>query len=35
MHAGSHLYGTEKVIWAGFGPVGKTEKKNWPIMSNF
>ena len=27
MHAGSHLYGTEKVIWAGFGPVGKTEKK--------
>ena len=29
-----HFYGTEDVIWAGFGPVGNTEK-NGPIMSNF
>ena len=26
--AGRHLYGTENVIWAGFGPVSNTEKKN-------
>ena len=25
--AGSHFYGTEYEIWAGFGPVGNTEKK--------
>ena len=25
--AGSHFYGTEYQIWAGFGPVGNTEKK--------
>ena len=23
----SHFYGTEYEIWAGFGPVGNTEKK--------
>ena len=23
------FYGTEIEIWAGFGPVGITEKKNW------
>ena len=36
--AGSNFYGTEIEIWAGFGPVGNTEKRNWadsPIMSNF
>ena len=33
--AGRHFYGTENVIWAGFGPVGNTEKKIGPIMSNF
>ena len=22
-----HFYGTENVIWAGFGPVGNTERK--------
>ena len=25
--AGRHVYGTENEIWAGFGPVGNTEKK--------
>ena len=25
----SNFYGTEIDIWAGFGPVGHTEKKNW------
>ena len=25
----SNLYGTEIEIWAGFGPVGYTEKINW------
>ena len=25
--AGRHFYGAENVIWAGFGPVGNTEKK--------
>ena len=25
--AGRHFYGTENVFWAGFGPVGSTEKK--------
>ena len=25
--AGRHFYGTENEIWAGFGPVGITEKK--------
>ena len=24
-----HFYGTENVIWAGFGPIGNTGKKNW------
>ena len=30
-----HSYGTENVIWVGFGPFGSTEKQNlgW-IMSN-
>ena len=27
--AGSYFYGTEYEIWADFGPVGNTEKKNW------
>ena len=27
--AGRHFYGTENEIWAGFGPVGNTEKKKW------
>jgi hypothetical protein len=26
---GRHFYGTENVIWAGFGPIGNTEKKVW------
>ena len=30
-----HFYGTEIVIWAGFGPVGCSENKIGPIMSNF
>jgi len=30
-----HFYGTENEIWAGFGPVGSTEKKIEPIMSIF
>ena len=35
-HAGRHFYGTENVIWAGFGLIGNTEKKKFgPIMSNF
>ena len=25
--AGIHFYGTENVIWAGFGPIGSTKKK--------
>ena len=25
--SGKHFYGTENVIWAGFGLVGNTEKK--------
>ena len=25
--AGRHFYGTENVIWTGFGPIGNTEKK--------
>ena len=30
------FYATEFDIWAGFGPVGITEKKKFgPIMSNF
>ena len=28
-HAGRHLYGTENIIWAGFGLIGNTEKKIW------
>ena len=31
----SNFYGTEIEIWVGFGPVGNTEKKFGPIMSNF
>jgi hypothetical protein len=27
--SGRHFYGTENVIWAGFGPIGKSEKKVW------
>ena len=27
-HTGRHFYGTENVIWAGFGPIGNTEKKS-------
>ena len=27
--AGSHFYGIEYEIWAGFGPVGNTKKENW------
>ena len=27
--AGSHFYGTEYEIWAGFGLVGNTEKIIW------
>jgi hypothetical protein len=34
-HAVINFYGTEIEIWAGFGPVGNTEKKIGPIMSNF
>ena len=33
-HAVSNFYGTENEIWAGFGPVGSTEKKIRQIMSN-
>ena len=32
---GRHFYGTENEIWASFWPVGNTEKKFGPIMSNF
>ena len=33
---GRHFYGTENVIWAGFWPIGNTEKTNFgQIMSNF
>ena len=28
-HAGKHIYGNEKKIWAGFGLIGNTEKKIW------
>ena len=28
-HTERHFYGTENVIWAGFGPVSNTEKKEW------
>ena len=30
-----HFYGTENEIWAGFWPVGNTEKKIGLIMCNF
>ena len=30
-HAVSNLNGTEFEIWAGFGPVGSTEKNNWAV----
>ena len=26
--AGRHFYGIENEIWAGFGPIGNTEKKS-------
>ena len=28
-HAVSNFYGTEIENWAGLGPIGNTEKKNW------
>ena len=28
-HAVSNFYGTEIEIWAGFGPIGNTEKTIW------
>ena len=31
----SNLYGTEIEIWAGFGPVGSTEKNLEPVIGNF
>ena len=31
----SNFYGTDIEIWADFGPVGNTEKRIGPIMSNF
>ena len=31
--AGIHFYRTENEIWAGFGPVGNTEKK--PIEADY
>ena len=34
-HAVSKFYWTEIETWAGFRPVGSTEKKLGPIMSNF
>ena len=34
-HMVSNFYGTGIEIRAGFGPVGNTEKKIGPIMSNF
>ena len=27
----SNFYGTEIETWAGFGPVGSSEKKNWVL----
>ena len=33
-HAGRHFYLTENMIWAGYWPVGKTEK-NGRIVSSF
>ena len=30
--AGRHFCGTENEIWAGFGPVGNTEKKDWGLL---
>ena len=29
----SNFYGTEIEIWAGFGPVGNTEKRIWGQLS--
>ena len=29
IRAGRHFFGTENVTWAGFGPIGNTEKKVW------
>ena len=31
----SNIYGTEIEIWAGFGPDGSTEKKNWADYGRF
>ena len=31
----SNFYGTEIEIWAGFGPVGITEKKIWAFLGRF
>ena len=33
--AESHFYGTENVIWAGYGPIGNNEKMFGPITSDF
>ena len=33
--AESNFYGTEIEIWAGFGPIGNTEKKFGPILIIF
>ena len=33
--AGSNFCGTEMEIWAGFGTVGSTEKKNWADYEHF
>ena len=32
-HPVSNYYGTEIEIWAGFGPIGNTEKKNWAFYA--
>ena len=34
-HAMSNFHGTEIEIWAGFGPVGNTEKKIWADYDQF
>ena len=33
-HAGRHFYGTENAIWAGFGPIGNTEKKKFGTIED-
>ena len=34
-HAGSHFNGTEYEIWAGFGPVGNTEKTRSKVLRSY